>query len=734
MKKCATLVVVFVLVASLFMATAQVRATVPALPDYEPVDWRTSWAGNVEMPTFDPTVNPSSVEVNPLGAPTFEEVISSGDTPPVGTRVWDWYLYAISRGTPTGTQPYMTLRAISDYAEVWVQDYLWFLPGDPRNEYDGGYALKITDEMCEYLAEEFDRIYEIDTTYFGKPFDRNGTNTIFEQLGWPSWTYDWIATDNPQRVIIKVLNIRDTNYYDPTYPYYVAGFFSYTYTARYYNRNMIHIDCWRWWQRLGPEGKQWFPERPDLTVPAARAYLYECVTAHEYQHNIHRDWNPESPTFMNEGCSMFAEILCYGRYGIAWAHINSYLYTPDNSLTEWGDQGDINILADYGAATLWATYLEDHYPGILRRYVQAGIPGIEGVDAALEYLGYRERFNDVYHDWRIANLIHSDYPGRGRYNYTRINLGAPEAIPIFIHEIGGLPVPWTKGADFGNTITILGYDTGVSKIGPFGTDYIAFENWTRPGLICFDGDDTAVYGWVYLEEEGAWWSNGDNLMDALLVGQAYVDPANPTLTLVTKYGIESYWDFGFVQVSTDGGQTWASLENEYTTCEHDPDAHPAIVANLPGLTDYNPEWPEWTTMSFDLSAYSGKNVLIGFRYMTDWATLYEGWYIQSASVSGTPLTLTPVYPEADFQVTVIYAYIIDGMTLYVPFDMWLCDKTEIGMSLAYTKKPNYVILAISPTMRKGWVDYKFKAEPLPLPKRCIIDKLESIERFDGILR
>ena len=70
----------------------------------------------------------------------------------------------------------------------------------------------------------------------------------------------------------------------------------------------------------------------------------------------------------------------------------------------------------------------------------------------------------------------------------------------------------------------------------------------------------------------------------------------------------------------------------------------------------------------------------------------------------------------------------------MPFDMWLCDKTEIGMSLAYAKKPNYVILAISPTMRKGWVDYKFKAEPLLLPKRCILDKLEGIERFDGILR
>jgi hypothetical protein len=427
---------------------------------------------------------------------------------------------------------------------------------------------------------------------------------------------------------------------------------------------------------------------------------------------------------MNEGCSMYAELLC--GYGIDPTYINSYFYTPDNSLTVWGDQGDINILADYGAAALWVAYLSDHYGGadLIRYFVQSGIPGIDGINAALKAFKYKVKFEDVYHDWRLANLIHADYPGCGKYNYKSINLSDPSIIHVRMYEVGGIPVPWTKGTSFGNTLTILGYDTGVSKIGPFGTDYIAFENWTKPGLISFDGDDTAVYGWTYLEEYGVWWSNGENLMDTLLVGKAYVNPSNPTLVLTTYWDIEEGWDFGFVQISTDGGQTWTSLENEYTTYEHDPDAHPAIVANLPGLTGCS---EDWITMDFDLSAYSGMNVLVGFRYMTDWATLYEGWYIASASVSGTQLTLTPVYPEADFQVTVVYAYVIDGKTLYIPFDMWLCDKTETGIELAYAKKPNYVILVVSPTMHKGWVDYQFKATPLPIPKPKLFKLLECLE-------
>jgi len=694
-----------VLLISMVLIAMPVTASPVALPDYEPVDWQSGLAGEVEMPviTGEETFGASTFG---KGAVTSFEQLQS--TPEVGTWVWDWYLSAISGGA----YPYMQLRACVGNVEVWVaqDENLMFPEGDPRN--DDPLNWQVTDEMCEFIAEEFNSvIYPTDTYYFGTPLDRDGTGTIFELLGWPEFTYDWIATDNPQRVIIKIFNIRDDSYYDPTYPYYVVGFFSSTYTS-YYNRNMIHIDNWRYWQRLGPEGYQWYPDHPELNV--TRPHVYESTVAHEYQHNIHRDWQPEAETFMNEGCSMYAELLC--GYGIDPDYFNFYFGTPDNSLTVWGDQGDINILADYGVAALWVVYLSDHYGGadLIRYYVQSGISGIEGINAALEHLGYKEDFYDVYHDWRLANLIRSDFPGCGRYNYQSINLNDPEIIPVRMYEIEGLPVPWTKGTDFGTTkVWYYGYDTGVSKVGPFGTDYIALKDWKKYGLIFFDGDDTAIYGWT-LTEEGYWYSGADNLMDALLIGEAYVDPADPTLVLTTYWDIEDYWDFGFVQVSTDGGETWTSLENIYTTYEHDPDAHPDIVANLPGLTGWS---EDWITMTFDLSAYAGMNVLVGFRYMTDWATLYEGWYIASASVSGVELTLIPVYPEADFQVTVVAAYIIDGKTLYIPYDMWLWDETETGVTFSLTKKPHYTILVVSPTMEKGWIDYQFKATPLKFP-RC----------------
>jgi len=682
---------------------------VEELPDYEPADWQTSQSGWRGIPT---------IEGAPPEGASVATVESFATTPSVGTKAYDWYLESISSGTPTGNQPWMTLRAISGNVEVWTQDYMWFLPGDPRNDptdpsSDYGYAVNVTDEMCQYVADQFNNIiYPIDTQYFGVPADRYGTNTIFEQLGMPSYYWDWIATDNPQRVIVKVLNYRDDNYYNRFYPSYVVGFYHSTLTRTYYKRNMIHIDPWRWWQRVGPEGKQWFPkERPDLVVPPARAYLIDSTLAHEFQHNIHRDYNPNDPSFMNEGCSDYAQLLC-GYPNTIWSHVNYYLYTPDNSLTLWGDQGNINILADYGAACLWAVYLSDHYGGadFISHFVKAGIPGIPGVDAALAYFGYTEKFDDVYHDWRIANLLHTNLVADGRYNYQTIDLGGPLAIPAFKHTISGIPVPPTKGLDFGTTIAYNNYDTGEALLGPYGSDYIVLNKWDRMGIIYFDGEDT--YGWRMTAD--GWWSGKSNSMDTILNGQAYVDSANPTLELVTKYDIEEGWDFGFVQVSTDGGAKWKSQSNAYTTMSCNPNALPSIKANLPGLTGKSPGWPAWLTMTFDLTAYAGKTVLIRFRYMTDSLTTGAGWYINDAKVSGTSLTLTPVPLPTAFQVSVVRVYMQGGAVVnYLVNDMEL-DASWAGTEGANVRDPNYVILVASTVGRTGFVDYEFQAKKVPI--------------------
>ncbi len=572
------------------------------------------------------------------------------------------------------------LRAIGNTSEIWIQIDMNWSAGDPR-----AYP-NVTEAQINYLLSEFENnILQVNSMYFGEPDFHDGEYSLLEDWGYVPPDYYFEETG---RNVILVSNIRDENYYDYMYPYYIAGFYSPTYEL-YFDRNIISIDSYDWENRIGP----------DVSKP----YTYEGLIAHEYQHLIHDDYNPSDDLFMNEACSMFSEILC--GYGVDATSINSYLYTPDNSLTAWEDQGNINVLADYGAAQLWAAYLNDQYGnGFLGYFVQAGIPGIEGINEALNAFKSKDDFVDVFHNWKLANLIHSDTPGGGKYNYETINFDVLDSIRVY--EESGLPISLKNGSDYGNTITILGYDTGVSKLGPFSSDYIKLYDWDTPGSLLFDGNDEADYGWT-LTEDG-WYSGVDNMMDVFLVGEAYVDEADPVLSFNTYWDIEDYWDFGFIQVSTDSGYTWTSLNNSYTTDLYDPSAHPDIVANLPGLTGWS---GTEISMDFNLSAYTGQTILIGFRYMTDWFVTYEGWYVSDVSVSGTALELTPLYPEADFQATLVLVIEDDGEIIFVPQDLKLDDGAETG-SRNGNKEPKYAILIVSSVVEDGWVDYSFEANSL----------------------
>jgi hypothetical protein len=160
-----------------------------------------------------------------------QALMTAQTTPQVGETVVDWYLEALSGDVRGIYYPYMTLRALSGNVEVWVaqNESLMFLPGDPRN--DEPLDWYVTDEMCQFIADEFNNvIYPTCVNYFGASADRDGTDTIFEYFGFPPEYYDWISTDNPQRVIIKIFNIVDNSFFVPTYPSYVVGFYSPDYT------------------------------------------------------------------------------------------------------------------------------------------------------------------------------------------------------------------------------------------------------------------------------------------------------------------------------------------------------------------------------------------------------------------------------------------------------------------------------------------------------------------------
>jgi hypothetical protein len=563
------------------------------------------------------------------------------------------------------------LMAEGDESQIWVQADLSWPEGDPRA------TPVITCEQAAYMVDQFDNnIYPAEVDFFGPPDFHDGSYSLLEAWGYvPDGYYD----DETGRQVVLVENVRDDNYYDPTYPLYIAGFFSSSLEA-YFDRNTMTIDAYDWENRTGPD--------------AARPYLYEGVFAHEYQHLLHSDYDGDEENFVNEGMSDLAEYLV--GYGHPDSHVRDAAAYPENSLVVWEDQGGLEILADYGQAYLFQLYLMEQFG---QEFIQAEFHnpgnGISGINSTLEAFNIQKGFNDIFHDWSVAMLIDSETPGGGRYEFENIefnlDIGTPDAPNPEAFDTPGAP-PW--GTDY---LWIDGDPRALAKLTFNGLDYTLFPTaWTSDGDVLWSGTGNLIDNWAIFEATGG-----------------------STLTFDTYYDIEDYWDFGFVQVSTDGGYTWTSLENAYTTYLHDPNAHPKVVENLPGLTGWS---GDWVNMSFDLSAYSG-DILIAFRYVTDWATTYEGWYIDNVYVDGTLISdgsstdpfkdITEILPiNNDFTVTFVGIKHVGHGNDYRVLTMKLDEVTEEGLFelnsvLGWSTEAVMLVTFDAPEGFTGYADYVY---------------------------
>lgn len=574
MKKLATILVFIVLLAA--FAIPAVAAPKITLPNYEPMEF------NEEMREAGGEIDlGDAAEAAAAG-----EATTAADGSPIGTqRAFPVLKY------PSGYALRMfTLRAIGTYGEIWVANNLNYQNNDPRN------PVIVTDDQINYLLDQFDNnMYVKETEFFGKPVPRTGENALLPQFGYH---------DGSDRIIILVDNIRDESYYDYTYPNYIAGYFS-TAVMHYTDRNVITIDAYDWANRVGPNDSPW--RGPDAS--RWRPYLYEGTFAHEFQHLLHRDHDGDEDTWINEGQADFAEYLTGYSDLNTDGHIDYFLKHPYNSLVAWEDQGGREVLADYGAAYLFQLYLAEHYGG--SDFIQAlhnnPLNGIESVDDTLAQFGFKETFADVYRDWQTAVLINSSKPGNGLYQFAEL----------------------TKRVD------LEAGDCSGEKALAWGPSFYVIDNTTKIKHITLNGIDFLGTPWVVtgdpLDGNAKVLSGGTgSLIDNMLVKPLDLTGVlKATLTFDTFYEIEEQWDFGFVQVSLDGGATWNSLANEHTRSDAVEEAHPLVKENLPGFTGNS---DGWVTESFDLTPFAGKQILLAFRYVTDWATEETGFFIRNIAV------------------------------------------------------------------------------------------------------
>ncbi|MBI4725647.1 T9SS type A sorting domain-containing protein [candidate division TA06 bacterium] len=135
--------------------------------------------------------------------------------------------------------------------------------------------------------------------------------------------------------------------------------------------------------------------------------------------------------------------------------------------------------------------------------------------------------------------------------------------------------------------------------------------WTHSGggdlwHITTYSSHTPSHSW-YCGNEGSWQYNDD--MNCRLASGPISSERFKALEFWTRYGLETDYDYGYVEISTDGGATWKKLDSSFN-----------------GTAG-------WTKKVIDLSGYSG-TIKLGFRLFSDMYVTDEGWYLDDILVTG----------------------------------------------------------------------------------------------------
>jgi hypothetical protein len=341
----------------------------------------------------------------------------------------------------------------------------------------------------------------------------------------------------------------------------------------------------------------------DNRIPGTDSY--GDVLAHEFQHMI--EWNEsERPTtWMNEGLSQLAEEL----NGFDESVINvapAYLLNPDLQLTDWADNPQESV-PHYGASYLFMTYFYEKYGEALslQQLIRDGAGERLDLfaDVARQQNPDIEDFGDLYSDWAIANLVNDERYADGRYSYRQL--------PGTVHI---QPLPSTL-------------DESVAQ---FGSDYWELPASDETHVVRFDGSDSIPVVATDPQGQVMWWSNrGDSAHSTLERSFDLRDVDAATLRFKLWYDIEQDYDYGFVSVSTDGGNTFTTLEGRYTTRE---DPQGANWGNGYTGTSGDGATPSWVDEEIDLTPYAGQEIVLRFSLVTDDAFNRPGMAIDDLQI------------------------------------------------------------------------------------------------------
>ncbi len=557
-----------------------------------------------------------------------------------------------------------TLLARGKHSEVWVATGtrtfngltttdLNFQDGDCRN----GDRTTVTLAQAKYLVNQFDdNIYPIEADAFSVAPNRNGVDApLAAALGLPPGYYAGDGDD----IAILVDNVRDDNLYDLNNTQgfsYIAGFFSSGLNGLF-NRNVMTIDAFDWLHRTGANP-------PDDPVPGdncasapARPFLYEGVFAHEYQHLLESYEDPSETTWINEGLSDFAGMItgyfnpaapvtdvhfeshtqCFlGFNGVQTpANPNPRPGGPENSLNVWGDQNadhEQEILCDYGAAFTMMQWLFHQYGlSFMTELHRSDLTGFAGLQAQLDAADPGTTISDIVDKWQASVALDgvlddgATLTGGDAADYSVDTLHA--SINWDTDDAFDTPGAPPNGGDY-----VRLRDGGGAYLSAGAVGDITFDGASSlPALpITWEVDPDALG-----TGDAALYSTDADGRNDVIVQTVTIPAGSPQLTFDAAWDLETTFDFAYVQITTDGGDTYTSLA--CTDTQDDATGGNVGPGFGQGFNGFN-DTPAFTPEMCDLSAYAGQTVGLAFRYFSDSNTHGAGFWADDVAIDGTVIS------------------------------------------------------------------------------------------------
>ncbi len=98
------------------------------------------------------------------------------------------------------------------------------------------------------------------------------------------------------------------------------------------------------------------------------------------------------------------------------------------------------------------------------------------------------------------------------------------------------------------------------------------------------------------------------------------------------YDIESRWDAGVVEISTNNGANWTDLGSKITQNGY-------TGSTFYGFEGFYGNSNAWVETKIDLSDYADQKVLIRFQMRYDYSVFEEGWFIDDISITNLGLSV-----------------------------------------------------------------------------------------------